>query len=154
MSGIDSKVSMALDLRLELRTAFLRSIYLMTRRMANPDSLKMPWIQMKGLLSHFSKQHELATPVPAAFSTKLQRRLASTMPPRPIIQLSFDETVDHFIRMSQDGMDITDILRYSDTQSLMVSIDENGLARTSHSDMCCRILSLLFRHGNLRLTPT
>ncbi|KAH7040078.1 Mak10 subunit, NatC N-terminal acetyltransferase-domain-containing protein [Microdochium trichocladiopsis] len=118
-SDIDSKISMALDLRLELRIAFLRAIDLMDKREANPESLKMPWIQMKGLVEHFSKQHELAKPVPEAFSTKLQRRLASTMPPRPIIQPSFTETFDHFKRMFQDGLDIIDVLKYSDTQSLM-----------------------------------
>lgn len=119
---IPKEVSVALDLRLELRIAFLRAIDLISMRESNPESLKMPWIQMKGLMEHISKQHSLAKSVPAAFSTKLQRRLASTMPPRPIVQPSFEETFDHFKRMFQDGVDIIDILKYSDPQSLMVGI--------------------------------
>ncbi|KXJ96541.1 Mak10 subunit, NatC N-terminal acetyltransferase-domain-containing protein [Microdochium bolleyi] len=118
-NDIPKDVSAALDLRLELRIAFLRAIELISIRGANPESLKMPWIQMKGLMEHISKQHSLAKSVPESFSTKLQRRLASTMPPRPIVQPSFDETFDHFKRMFQDGLDIIDVLKYSDPQSLM-----------------------------------
>ncbi|KAF3067484.1 N-alpha-acetyltransferase 35, NatC auxiliary subunit [Daldinia childiae] len=112
-------ISAALDLRLELRIAFLRAIDLSGLRKSNPDSLKMPWVQMKGLLEHIKKQHSLGKPVPEAFSTKLQRRLASTMPPRPMVQPSFEESYDHLKRLFQDGVDIMDILKYSEPQSLL-----------------------------------
>ncbi|KAI1472102.1 Mak10-domain-containing protein [Daldinia caldariorum] len=116
---IAKDISAALDLRLELRIAFLRAIDLSSLRKSNPDSLKMPWIQMKGLLEHIKKQHSLGKPVPEAFSTKLQRRLASTMPPRPMVQPSFEESYDHFKQLFQDGVDIMDILKYSEPQSLL-----------------------------------
>lgn len=80
----------------------------------------MPWVQMKGLLEHIKKQHSLGKPVPEAFSTKLQRRLASTMPPRPMVQPSFEESYGHLKRLFQDGVDIMDILKYSEPQSLLV----------------------------------
>jgi hypothetical protein len=111
----------ALDLRLEFRIAFLRAVELVGVRKANADSLKTPWIMMSGLLEHVRKQHSLGTPVSEAFSTKMQRRLASTMPPRPVVQLTFEDTCDHFKRMAQDGQEAMDVLRYSDPQSLMVS---------------------------------
>lgn len=119
-SGISKNVSVALDLRLELRVAFLRSMELYPLRKSNPESLKMPWIQMSGLIEHIKKQHNLAKDVPEAFSTKLQRRLASTMPPRPIIQPSFDDTYTQFKQMFQDGRDVMDVLKYVDPQSLLV----------------------------------
>ncbi|KAK7920981.1 hypothetical protein PG985_009003 [Apiospora marii] len=100
-NDVPKDLAMALDLRLELH------------------SLKMPWIQMKELMKHFKKQHELAKPVPEAFSTKMQRRLASTMPPRPIVHLSFDDTYTHFEQMFQDGRDAMDVLKYVDPQSLL-----------------------------------
>ncbi|KAI1382762.1 Mak10-domain-containing protein [Hypoxylon trugodes] len=112
-------ISIALDLRLELRIAFLRAIDLSGLRKANPDSLKMPWVQMNGLLEHISKQHSLGKPVPEAFSTKLQRRLASTMPPRPMVQPSFEESHGHFKQLFQDGIDVMDVLKYSEPQSLL-----------------------------------
>ncbi|KAK9426336.1 putative Amino-acid N-acetyltransferase subunit Mak10 [Seiridium unicorne] len=112
----------ALDLRLEFRIAFLRAVELVGVHKANADSLKTPWIMMSGLLEHLMKQHPLGTPVTEAFSTKMQRRLASTMPPRPIVQLTFEDTYNHFKRMAQDGQEAMDILRYSDPQSLMTFV--------------------------------
>lgn len=117
---LNADVATALDLRLELRVAFLRAINLMELRNANPDSLKTPWIQMQGILEKIREQHPLGKPVPEAFSTKLQRRLASTMPPRPIVQASFEETCTHFQQMFRDGIDITEVLKYADSQSLLV----------------------------------
>ncbi|KAI0182140.1 Mak10-domain-containing protein [Hypoxylon sp. FL1284] len=121
-NNIAKDVSAALDLRLELRIAFLRAIDLATLRKANPDSLKTPWIQMSGLLEHINKQHSLAKPVPEAFSTKLQRRLASTMPPRPMVQPSFEESYTHFKRLFQDGIDVMDVLKYAEPQSLLTFV--------------------------------
>ncbi|KAI1139645.1 Mak10-domain-containing protein [Hypoxylon sp. FL0543] len=116
---VPKDISMALDLRLELRIAFLRAIDLSALRKANPDSLKMPWVQMSGLVDHIKTQHSLGKPVSKAFSTKLQRRLASTMPPRPMVQPSFEESYGHFKRLFQDGIDIMDVLKYAEPQSLL-----------------------------------
>ncbi|KAI1099097.1 Mak10-domain-containing protein [Jackrogersella minutella] len=118
-NDVPKEISAALDLRLELRMAFLRAIDLSSLRKNNPDSLKMPWIQMSGLIEHIQKQHILGKPVPEAFSTKLQRRMASTMPPRPMVQPSFEESYDNFKRLFQDGVDIMDVLKYAEPQSLM-----------------------------------
>lgn len=76
---------------------------------------------MSGLLEHIEKQHVLGKSVPEAFSTKLQRRLASTMPPRPIVQPSFEESYGHFKQFFQDGIEIMNILKYAEPQSLLVS---------------------------------
>lgn len=119
-TDVPAKVSMALDLRLELRIALLRALEISTLRKSNPESLKMPWIQMGGLIDHIKTQHSLGQPVPEAFSTKLQRRLASTMPPRPIVQLEFDEAYSHFKRLFQDGKEAMNVLKYSDPHSLLV----------------------------------
>ncbi|XXG97898.1 ubiquinol-cytochrome c reductase core subunit 1 [Hypoxylon texense] len=121
-SVVTKDVSAALDLRLELRMAFLRAIDLCTLRKANPDSLKMPWMQMSGLIEHINKQHSLGKPVPEAFSTKLQRRLASTMPPRPMVQPSFEESYGHFKQLFQDGTNVMDVLKYAEPQSLLTFV--------------------------------
>ncbi|KAK7755068.1 N-alpha-acetyltransferase, non-catalitic subunit [Diatrype stigma] len=121
-NDVGEDITTALDLRLELRIAFLRAIDLMALRNANPDSLKTPWIEMQGLIGIISEQHSLGKPVPEAFSTKLQRHLASTMPPRPIVQTSFEESCRHFEQMFRDGIDITEVLKYSDPQSLLTFV--------------------------------
>jgi N-alpha-acetyltransferase 35, NatC auxiliary subunit len=109
-----------LSFRLELRAAFLRAIELSELR-SSPESLSLPWSQMKAVWEPINKSRHLGTPVPEAFSTKLQRRLASTMPPRPIVQLSFEETYEHFKKLFVDGIDVLKVLNYADSQSLLVS---------------------------------
>ena len=117
-------MAQALDFRLELRYAFLRAIEISELR-SQPESLKTPWIQMKAILEPIRQSHSLGVPVPEAFSTKIQRRLASTMPPRPIVQLSFEDTYGHFKRLFVDGIEVTDVLKYSDSQSLLVCSNLN-----------------------------
>ena len=113
------EMSLALDARLELRYAFLRAIELSELR-SNPEPLKTPWLQMKAILENIKKTHTLGVPVPACFSTKLQRQLASTMPPRPIVQLSFEDATARWHRLFEDGMEANDVLKYTDPQTLLV----------------------------------
>ncbi|KAI8630836.1 Mak10-domain-containing protein [Xylariaceae sp. FL1651] len=109
----------ALGYRLDLRMAFLDAIDLSATRNADSESTKIPWTQMRGLIDHIEDQHALGSPVPEAFSIKLQRRLASTMPPRPMVKLSFEECISHFKQFFQNGIEVTDVLEYRDPQSLV-----------------------------------
>nr|CDP30501.1 Putative MAK10 subunit [Podospora anserina S mat+] len=115
---IGDQLAQALGFRLELRTAFLRAIELSVLR-SNPDSLSLPWTQMEAVWEMIYKSRHLGTPVPEAFSTKIQRRLASTMPPRPIVKLSTEETYKHFKKLFADGIDVLNVLNYHDSQSLL-----------------------------------
>lgn len=110
----------ALSFRLELRTAFLRAIELSELR-SDPESLSLPWAQMQGVWEAINNTRHLGKAVPEAFSTKIQRRLASTMPPRPIVQPSPEETYEHFKKLIADGLNVLNVLNYADSQSLLVS---------------------------------
>jgi hypothetical protein len=112
-------IATALDLRLELRYAFLRAIELSELR-SNPASLKTPWIQLLSILEPIRTSHASAVPVPEAFSTKFQRRLASTMPPRPIVQVRFEDAYTNFKRLFTDAMEVGEVLTFHDAQSLLV----------------------------------
>ncbi len=114
-----AEMGLALDARLELRYAFLRAIEL-TELRGHPEPAKTPWIQMAAVLENIKKTHDLGVPVPEAFSTKLQRHLASTMPPRPIVQLSFDDAYSHWQRLCEDGKEVNAVLKYTDSQTLLV----------------------------------
>jgi N-alpha-acetyltransferase 35, NatC auxiliary subunit len=116
-----AETALALDARLELRYAFLRAIELADFR-SHPEPMKTPWLQMKAVLENIKKTHSLGIVVPDCFSTKLQRRLASTMPPRPIVQLSFEDACPQWERMFEDGMELSDVLKYTDSQTLLVRI--------------------------------
>ncbi|KAH6851288.1 Mak10 subunit, NatC N-terminal acetyltransferase-domain-containing protein [Chaetomium sp. MPI-CAGE-AT-0009] len=115
---LTDELAHALSFRLELRTAFLRAIELSELR-SDPESLSLPWSQMQGVWEVVNKSRHLGKPAPEAFSTKIQRRLASTMPPRPIVQPSAEETHEHFKKLIADGINVLNVLHYSDSQSLL-----------------------------------
>ena len=129
LSGLDGKVAQdvveALDLRLQLRSIWLDAVDLSQYR-DSPDVIKLAWQTGLGLLSKLKLTHTLGTPVADAFSEKLQRKLASTMPPRPIVQLDFEKAFGHLTRFFTHGIEILDVLTYNDPQSLQVCL-MNGL---------------------------
>lgn len=119
---IPQDIAEALGYRLELREGYLRAIELAAKHDQQPASLQAPWDHMTMLWEATNKSHSLGVPVPEAFSTKIQRKLASTMPPRPIVQLSFAEASSHFKRLILDGKEVVKVLDYKDSQSLLASL--------------------------------
>lgn len=110
----------ALLLRLELRHIFLDAVEC-PKHMKEPDMAKKPWKEGLVILPALKKSHSLASPVEDAFSAKLQRKLASTMPPRPIVQLEFDVAFGHLKSLFEDSLELIDVLHYTDSQCLLVS---------------------------------
>ncbi|TKA68441.1 hypothetical protein B0A49_05779, partial [Cryomyces minteri] len=55
-----------------------------------------------GMLGKFGGTHNLGRPVKEAFSEKVQRRLATTVPPRPMAEMSFRDAVTKLEKMLQD----------------------------------------------------
>ncbi len=51
--------------------------------------------------------HQLGQVVPAAFSAKMQRRLASTVPPRPIVELDFQDALAKLQQLCIDCQEAT-----------------------------------------------
>ncbi|KAJ2989021.1 hypothetical protein NUW58_g3676 [Xylaria curta] len=113
------EICIALISRLQLRIEFLDAVDLSVIRNDTSERPKLPWVRMRHLIDDIEKQHGLGKLVPEAFSTKLQRRLASTMPPRPMVKLSFEESIAHFKRFFQNGNEVIDVLQYTDPQSLL-----------------------------------
>lgn len=128
---IPQDVAEALGYRLELREEFLRAIELAAENGQKPAALQAPWDHMEMLWEAINKSHSLGVPVPEAFSTKIQRKLASTMPPRPIVQLGFEEASSHFRRLIADGKEVGKVLDFKDSQSLLVSYLLFSLTPTS-----------------------
>ncbi|KAJ5151272.1 uncharacterized protein N7482_010524 [Penicillium canariense] len=108
--GIDQKVRDAIRSRLLLRRDFLASVdqdleILDTR---STDSFMSCLSHLKALAETVS----LGTTVPEAFSLKLQRKLASTVPPRPIVHIKHEDAFAHMKRLCQDAIDLQQILDY------------------------------------------
>ncbi|KAL6867968.1 Mak10 subunit, NatC N-terminal acetyltransferase domain-containing protein [Trichoderma novae-zelandiae] len=111
----------ALLLRLELRHIFLDAVEC-PKHMKEPELAKNPWKQGLAILPALKATHSLASPVDEAFSAKLQRKLASTMPPRPIVQLDFDVAFGHLKGLFEDALELIDVLRYTDSQCLLTFV--------------------------------
>ena len=104
LSEVSAEIKEGIDARLKLRVALLDE----------------DWRHALSVLKAVEDSHSLGRDVPEAVSVKLQRQLASTMPPRPIIQLSFEESMGHLTRLAQDALEVGDVLDYKDSQSLQV----------------------------------
>ena len=80
----------ALRSRLQFRQDFLRALDL-----DHPlEQMSASWSPVFSGLPAIKDTYQLGKSVPGAFSTKMQRRLASTVPPRPIVEFEFKEALD------------------------------------------------------------
>ena len=118
-SSVPDDVADALISRLYLRSVFLTATE-SPQYMKEPSKAKAPWDEALRILPRIGTTHSLGTAVDDAFSMKLQRKLASTMPPRPIVQLNFDDAFDHLSRLFKDGSEVIGVLDYTDSQCLQV----------------------------------
>jgi N-alpha-acetyltransferase 35, NatC auxiliary subunit len=122
LKGHDAETSQlfeALNLRLYLRYIIIGAIEISTSR-SDAGMVKAAWREAWMILDRLKQSHSLGKPVPEAFSSRLQRSLASTMPPRPIVQLPFDEAFGHLQRLIGDAIEVVDVLNYTDSICLQV----------------------------------
>ncbi|KAF4969375.1 hypothetical protein FZEAL_10235 [Fusarium zealandicum] len=118
---VSDEIRQALDRRLELRSLFLDATQ-SPQHVKEPEVARKPWAEAFGILADIKSSHSLGRPVDEAFSVKLQRMLASTMPPRPIVQLEFDDAFGHLTRLFRDGSELIDVLHYTDSQCLQTFV--------------------------------
>ncbi|KAI1031705.1 hypothetical protein LB504_000666 [Fusarium proliferatum] len=116
-TGVSDGLREALDQRLQLRLYFLDATEC-PKYVKEPDVARKPWLEGLKVLPAIKSSHTLGKPVDEAFSAKLQRKLASTMPPRPIVQLKFEDAYGHLSRLFTDGVELIDVLNYTDSQCL------------------------------------
>lgn len=108
----------ALAIRLSFRHTFLTTVDIVDARSSDAKEF---WRELFTLIPTLRTSSKLAKSAPQSFSVKLQRKLASTVPPRPIVELSQQSAYEHLERMCKDGEIAVDILDYADSHSLMVS---------------------------------
>lgn len=78
----------------------------------DPNAMPSPkdWISISSTLPTVETTHPLGRPVLSSFSPKIQRRLASTVPPRPIVELSFQDAYLALLRLCCDCSEATRII--------------------------------------------
>ena len=100
---IDDALRSAIIARLQFRKAFLCAL--------DPecplDLLSNFWPPVVPKIDEMHDTHQLGKPVPGSFSTKIQRRLASTVPPRPIVDVDFKEALQNLKQMCADCEEAT-----------------------------------------------
>ncbi|PSN68170.1 Mak10-domain-containing protein [Corynespora cassiicola Philippines] len=100
---IDESLRVAIITRLEFRKNFLLALDLECQM----DRLDAYWPPVLEGLASINTTHQLGKPVPSAFSTKMQRRLASTVPPRPIVELDFKDASEKLKQLCVDCEEAT-----------------------------------------------
>ncbi|KAL3469143.1 hypothetical protein BJX99DRAFT_241928, partial [Aspergillus californicus] len=118
--GIDSKLKSAIKTRLEFRYQFLSSLeqdvkIIQTRSVDKLESCL-------SMLPTLKETSHVGQPVPSAFSWKIQRKLASTVPPRPMVRISLEDALAHLKRLCQDGIHLNQILDYRGPYNLRVAV--------------------------------
>lgn len=101
------------------------------------DGLDSPfeWQQCSKLLPLLLESKASGTEVTDAFSAKIQRRLASTVPPRPIVNITFDEAHAHLNRLCQNGKEVYGVLDYHGGNNMLVNYASGAILYGNYS--CC-----------------
>lgn len=91
------------------------------RTSADFPKLKPMWKELLDFSTQLKSTKSLGKPVPSSFSIKVQRKLASTVPPRPIVEVGPEAAYNHFEGLCRDGSIVTEVMTYYDSHSLLVS---------------------------------
>ena len=100
---MDQALCKAIRSRLELRKDFLRALDLDLPL----DQISYSWSPVLKGIDALKNTHQLGKAVTGAFSPKMQRRLASTVPPRPIVELDFKDALEKLQHIAADCEEAT-----------------------------------------------
>lgn len=111
----------ALEARLQLRLRFLAAA-VASQDTSNAKGIKTAWSDANSALQTLRERLGVqATVVKESFDARIQQKLASTMPPRPIVDLSRDDALGHLTRLFRDNLTAVDVVEYSNPEALLVT---------------------------------
>ena len=116
-NGSEDLIIKAIATRLKFRLHLLEAV--ITREIVDWKRANA-WEQCLTLLTSIKDTHSLGKEVPESFSSKIQRRLASTVPPRPIAHVEFEDAFDLLGRICRHGKDVYQVLDYEGGLQLQV----------------------------------
>ncbi|KAL1889226.1 N-alpha-acetyltransferase, non-catalitic subunit [Ceratocystis pirilliformis] len=110
---INPELTAALCARLHFRASFITALE-NTQHRLYPSLIEQAWTKaLKDVEDVIATRH-LGEPVPEAFSAKLQQKLSSSMPPRPIVDIGHELGFRLLKQLFEDGLKVTDVLDYKD----------------------------------------
>jgi len=114
---IEKTLKNSLVARLEFRKMFLSAV----QTDEIPDRQRILfWERCMEILPIIEQSTSHDVSVSESFSVKIQRRLASSVPPRPIVSISFKDAYAFLGRLCQHGKDAYRILDYHGGVNLLV----------------------------------
>ncbi|KUJ08475.1 amino-acid N-acetyltransferase-like protein subunit Mak10 [Mollisia scopiformis] len=117
---VSPDVKKALDCRLRFRAQFLETVEVADS--STSDAIAQHWKTLGEFLPFLKSSSKFGKPSPFSFSVKIQRKLASTVPPRPIVQVSQESSFDHLERLCRDAAVAVEVLNYYNSQSLLTFV--------------------------------
>ena len=100
--SLNTAVREAIFSRLKFRKGFLHAVA-SEETVAKQKHMSL-WSSCLALLSEMLMSKEYGTLVPSCFSSKIQRRLASTVPPRPLVSISIADAHSYLRKLFEDGI--------------------------------------------------
>lgn len=127
-NSTDRPLKDALLKRLELRNMLLSAVQL--DGFLDHHRARL-WEGCLELLPMLSQTNKLGVPLENSYSIKVQRKLASSVPPRPIVKISFDEALTRLSGICENGRDAYRILdAHAGIRLMVCNFDPERLTET------------------------
>jgi N-alpha-acetyltransferase 35, NatC auxiliary subunit len=117
---VSTDLMQAISVRLDFRKHFLRGVE-QDVDIAQSRS-EEPFENCLHLIPALEKSRSLGTTIPEAFSQNIQRKLASTVPLRPVVSITPKATVDMLRQICQAAIDIHESLNSDSTYDARVRL--------------------------------
>ena len=78
------------------------------------------WRDCANLLPELRQSQQFGKPVEEAFSVKMQWKIASSMPPRPMVAISSEEAHTFLNNLCRDAADVYHVLDYHGCSNVLV----------------------------------
>ncbi|BCS02627.1 N-alpha-acetyltransferase 35, NatC auxiliary subunit [Aspergillus luchuensis] len=117
---LDENVLQAMKTRLLFRRDFLKGMEQDIEVIETRS--KEPFLACLPQLDDMAKSTTFGAQVPDSFSWKIQRKLASTVPPRPMVNINFDDALAHLRRLCQDAIDLQEVIGYRGPYNFKVTV--------------------------------
>lgn len=127
-SKLDEACRRAILARLTLRQRILRAMEL-DLNLVKPNGVQL-WRDCEDLLPEIRQTQTLGTPAKEAFSVKMQRKLASSVPPRPMVEIKFEDAHAFLHNLCRDAADVYHVLDYNGCSNLLVQAPASGHLHT------------------------
>ncbi len=118
-ASIASELKAAMQKRLLFRRCILKALEQDTGPLKARSKSSLLCIP---LLQDIKNTSRLGVTINEAFSTKIQRSLASSVPPRPMVTISFSNALSHFETLCNDAADVDQILETETSEDLSTAI--------------------------------